>query len=202
MLMFTFHPSFNSRTREGCDLSIRPLAMSCTVFQFTHPGGVRHLIVFHGQSLCEFQFTHPGGVRQTNSRRQRLPRSSFNSRTREGCDLKLFTHHWAHTLFQFTHPGGVRHNTTTSISKVLCFNSRTREGCDVIGVLAIPHFLSVSIHAPGRGATYTFAETWRTSRVSIHAPGRGATIPQRRGRGRGLFQFTHPGGVRLAVTGS
>ena len=35
----------------------------------------------------KFQFTHPGGVRHT-FRDQSLLHSSFNSRTREGCDFR------------------------------------------------------------------------------------------------------------------
>ena len=55
--------------------------------------------------------------------------------------------------FQFTHPGGVRQETSES-------KTRAR---------------SVSIHAPGRGATFYILHIWERNRVSIHAPGRGAT---------------------------
>ena len=55
--------SFNSRTREGCDVSVEILGAVERSFQFTHPGGVR-LDVEVVPALCnEFQFTHPGGVR-------------------------------------------------------------------------------------------------------------------------------------------
>ena len=80
-------------------------------------------------------------------------------------------------------------------------------------------FVAVSIHAPGRGATYKFKRYGRASEfqfthpggvrrryslygsfllsVSIHAPGRGATTPQRYTiLTTHMFQFTHPGGVR------
>ena len=33
---------FNSRTREGCDISLANPAFNLVEFQFTHPGGVRH----------------------------------------------------------------------------------------------------------------------------------------------------------------
>ena len=55
-------------------------------------------------------------------------------------------------LFQFTHPGGVRRGGAT--------NHTTTD--------------NVSIHAPGRGATYARSKSSITCR----------------------FQFTHPGGVR------
>ena len=55
---------------------------------------------------------------------------SFNSRTREGCDPAL-----------------------TSLRMLrLSFNSRTREGCDLEACWDA-YATSVSIHAPGRGAT-------------------------------------------------
>ena len=79
----------------------------------------------------------------------------FNSRTREGCDLAEPLVLVIACLFQFTHPGGVR-------LKGYC-RSECRE--------------RVSIHAPGRGATFTCMATLTDT----------------------LFQFTHPGGVRLNI---
>ena len=100
--------SFNSRTREGCDppavlVSMLSFIVSihapgrgatssdfCTKelsgFQFTHPGGVRHLRSTLAALWVMFQFTHPGGVR----------------RIAIGSVIEVL-------LFQFTHPGGVRH---------------------------------------------------------------------------------------------
>ena len=59
--------------------------------------------------------------------------------------------------------------------------------------------VTVSIHAPGRGATPSNSnDNNNNGTVSIHAPGRGATL-RRNIPIVGLceFQFTHPGGVRL-----
>ena len=105
----TLHPkpSFNSRTREGCDslwiepeqqgqVSIHAPGRGATdshimsivasfTFQFTHPGGVRHLQNQLISSQVQFQFTHPGGVRL-----HRVQTSVHQCK------------------FQFTHPGGVR----------------------------------------------------------------------------------------------
>ena len=104
-------------------------------------------------------------------------------------------------MFQFTHPGGVRLE---------------------VGRAARPE-MSVSIHAPGRGATFivppfSILDTRFNSRtregcdeegivvlvvggiVSIHAPGRGATVSDVGLRERDVFQFTHPGGVRRSST--
>ena len=59
-------------------------------------------------------------------------------------------------MFQFTHPGGVR--PPFSVSAVV------------------------------------------TTSVSIHAPGRGATQGRAMGGAEEMFQFTHPGGVRRSQT--
>ena len=142
---------FNSRTREGCDsaskTSRRKQEVSihapgrgatstfttnmtrCRMFQFTHPGGVRHRCLHVGYPRggvsihapgrgattytdyngggTMFQFTHPGGVRLAGSAEEPHT-SSFNSRTREGCDIDLIP----------------------SACSLISFNSRTREGCD------------------------------------------------------------------------
>ena len=168
---------FNSRTREGCDDGTAFYGYSDAMFQFTHPGGVRPIaaIVALGVYFW-FQFTHPGGVRQsaeaekskgkgvsihapgrgatptqvrsllhqqvsihapgrgatTSSRARQWQTSSFNSRTREGCDNVTEGMEWMPQTFQFTHPGGVR----------LLYPRHPKR------------LLAVSIHAPGRGATW------------------------------------------------
>ena len=105
-------------------------ARTVKTFQFTHPGGVRLIKTLGAGYAIQFQFTHPGGVRRAPvvlgclrpyvsihapGRGATLPitkvsqdRWSFNSRTREGCDMAL----------------------TIASPPVRCFNSRTREGCD------------------------------------------------------------------------
>ena len=55
----------------------------------------------------QFQFTHPGGVRLCKISLFLL-KSSFNSRTREGCDPFYPSYKSFGNKFQFTHPGGVR----------------------------------------------------------------------------------------------
>ena len=99
-------PSFNSRTREGCDSDVLPF-MRDELFQFTHPGGVRQVRDRKNTTIYPFQFTHPGGVRLHTLRTQHNGRS-FNSRTREGCDIVPDSDYSAVGMFQFTHPGGVR----------------------------------------------------------------------------------------------
>ena len=143
--------------------------------------------------------------------------SSFNSRTRKGCDARSRTIR-GRFRFQFTHPQGVRYPV-----------ERVDDNC------------LVSIHAPARGAIYCIAcggdSYWfqfthpqgvrfngerymQYTQVSIHAPARGA-IPSSRNPSRlysfnsrtrkgcdssamptsavQKFQFTHPQGVRFSI---
>ena len=55
---------FNPRTRTGCDMTDVFAAATVTVFQSTHPHGVRqgvhHCHLLNGY---QFQSTHPHGVR-------------------------------------------------------------------------------------------------------------------------------------------
>ena len=82
-------------------------------------------------------------------------------------------------------------------TRIGCFNPRTHTGCDFLAVGLLPNtglfqsthphgvrpflfiqnfiFMSVSIHAPTRGATTQALYVWSSIPVSIHAPTRGAT---------------------------
>ena len=122
--------SFNSRTREGCDVA-HPIWVEETSVSIHAPGRGATLERLYPALVLLFQFTHPGGVRRPlgvaeqyvlivsihapgrgatwgaiNLEVQNFV--SFNSRTREGCD------------------GHLRSQTYLTKS----FNSRTREGCD------------------------------------------------------------------------
>ena len=80
--------SFNPRTRVGCDIYPEGTPAGISVFQSTHPRGVRLVaVVVPVAVLEEFQSTHPRGVRLVKSEARRKERS-FNPRTRVGCDDK------------------------------------------------------------------------------------------------------------------
>ena len=97
----------------------------------------------------------------------------FNPRTRTGCDWQVSP----------VHTGCLRFNprTRTGCDKHLflrrddcsCFNPRTRTGCDLTLTLSC---VSIS--------------------VSTHAPARGATVKLSRSITSLMFQPTHPHGVR------
>ncbi len=109
----------------------------------------------------KFQFTHPRGVRL-------------------GVDPSDKCIH----TFQFTHPRGVRLILAPTCNPLaIGFNSRTHAGCDIISFNEQYIYFPVSIHAPTRGATFSFRQLSMLQNVSIHAPTRGATsgrdIPDR-----------------------
>ena len=177
------------------------------------------LAIDYGISQIEFQSTHPHGVR-----RRGLPkcavRSSFNPRTRTGCDVRTTSILIRQCCFNPRTRTGCDFLVETLKNLSFCFNPRTRTGCDrshYFYILVLPGFnprtrtgcdfasliastpLSVSIHAPARGATKIagctiavgnrrFNPRTRTGcdklravidfcrHVSIHAPARGATV--------------------------
>ena len=144
---------FNSRTREGCDSTYLENIEGHYVFQFTHPGGVRHSPHRElNNTKGRFQFTHPGGVRQRGQLGRAQPRNvSIHAPGRGATTSISSSSRWV-MMFQFTHPGGVRRQARLSLLRRRRFNSRTREGCDATQE-GRPTPLRVSIHAPGRGAT-------------------------------------------------
>ena len=101
-----------------------------------------------------FQSTHPRGVRQ--SRRTNVPcrGTSFNPRTRVGCDAA---------------------GMPAKYARGISFNPRTRVGCDALEAAQEWGYESVSIHAPAWGATSTLEKAKKAEDVSIHAPAWGAT---------------------------
>ena len=55
------------------------------------------------------------------------------------------------------------------------FNPRTREGCDSATSSLVGFSVSISIHAPAKGATAYLFDCFVLSLISIHAPAKGAT---------------------------
>ena len=144
--------SFNPRTHEGCDFLCLGLTSVATMFQSTHPRGVRLTIIAKQSGFMLFQSTHPRGVRL-----------SFR--------LRFFTC----TTFQSTHPRGVRLLETRNHVQTKEFQSTHPRG--VRPFIHVGSFVNgeVSIHAPTRGATCLIILFIKKLFVSIHAPTRGAT---------------------------
>ena len=104
------------------------VCLSLTVFQSTHPCGVRlsaRLAV--SQAFVSIHAPVWGATDNVNNRRYSIK-------------------------FQSTHPCGVRLGWIISDCAKVCFNPRTRVGCDPF-LVCLPIFDRVSIHAPVWGAT-------------------------------------------------
>ena len=130
---------------------------------------------FTSLSTSKFQSTHPRGVRQ-NRLRSKLVRSYFNPRTHEGCDSAESLALTCTSDFNPRTHEGCDHLIANHKTMQLDFNPRTHEGCDRQRV-NLPHFMSISIHAPTRGATTQAGRKTQLKYISIHAPTRGATMP-------------------------
>jgi len=146
-------PGFNPRTREGCDWLSGSCCLSISLFQSTHPRGVR------------LDTSAPVSSAQAVSIHAPARGATPND-----------NEYYIKTLVSIHAParGATRFNSTKAVD-MACFNPRTREGCDPLlnGHIIIAQ--SVSIHAPARGATLCTGDYWVDTSVSIHAPARGAT---------------------------
>ena len=130
--LFVTDPSgFNPRTRVGCDVGGLHGLSSLSLFQSTHPRGVRRAVVLRALAAVGFQSTHPRGVRPARCCRWRPRSPGFNPRTRVGCDPA--SEH---------HPGGM---DAVSIHAPAW-------GATLQAYLAV-QVEAVSIHAPAWGAT-------------------------------------------------
>ena len=167
---------FNPRTRVGCDLSLADVLHPQTVFQSTHPRGVRHLglrlqqtvhpvsihapawgatVLLPGQAGFPdgFQSTHPRGVRPIQQRLGHPVAAGFNPRTRVGCDAS-----W---ISAWTGPSS--------------FNPRTRVGCDTAA--SQQSQITNQFQSTHPRGVRPCGDGWETvmGYVSIHAPAWGAT---------------------------
>ena len=145
---------FNSRTREGCDLSTPDGIPTMDWFQFTHPRGVRQVADRVREQWLEFQFTHPRGVRliHGSANNANAPFQFTHPRgVRPASDLKYLMA----LKFQFTHPRGVRRHQIAGTARHYVFQFTHPRGVRRRYICIITLGLSVSIHAPARGATKT-----------------------------------------------
>ena len=187
-------------------------------FQFTRPRGAR-LLQMRYLNLWPFVSIHaPARGATHNPPLITSPKSGFNSRAREGRDTqscrgsthiqvsihapargatKARAEWWASKKFQFTRPRGARPSRSACFRPRASFNSRAREGRDAsLYASSLP--ITVSIHAPARGATW----------IRVCTPARTCRFNSRAREGRDMasseksfdvlrFQFTRPRGARL-----
>ena len=139
----------------GCDPDLKEVEDLRSVFQSTHPRGVRHAagcgrvehvrqVSIHAPAwgatapggrqlaLCQVSIHAPAWGATWSTPACRPGAGCFNPRTRVGCDASPpWTAVWIR-WFQSTHPRGVRH-WRDNVWRIPAesFNPRTRVGCDL-----------------------------------------------------------------------
>ena len=194
---------FNPRTPVGCDVPAVLNHSPTTLFQSTHPSGVRLSYVLIGSGETQFQSTHPSGVRRPAQVSARQRQSISIHAPQWGATIKLLLDA-SHSKFQSTHPSGVRRNghcnclchkqfQSTHPSGVrlanwltLCapcnnFNPRTPVGCDCIPACPANNRSHFNPRTPV-GCDPARLQDSGSASISIHAPQWGATEPE--------YQFT------------
>ncbi len=123
------------------------------VFQSTHPWRVRRARFW--QQARQFRISIHAPVKGATCRVFKTDFRSFyfNPRTREGCDEIQWKKQQMVFWFQSTHPWRVRRYSFSSFINPI----------------------SISIHAPVKGATWRSCRQCKCRRISIHAPVKGAT---------------------------
>ena len=189
-------PSFNPRTHVGCDGCKDETFKAQTLFQSTHPRGVRPIwdgrlpsatsfnprthvgcdksFLFKAMSMFMFQSTHPRGVRRNQFHYTLFYDGvSIHAPTWGATDMPDFVCQL--NEFQSTHPRGVRPMVRRIPIGYCGFNPRTHVGCDSS---CIRMYMSVSGFQSTHPRGVRPGDGWRGDHeiiVSIHAPTWGAT---------------------------
>jgi len=144
---------FQSTHPRGVRLLLHSLCGRNGGFQSTHPRGVRHTITGENADQAAVSIHAPARGATSNSLHDIL-RNEFQSTHPRGVRLLIVFGIIKKNLFQSTHPRGVRRQRTASGTwPAIGFNPRTREGCDFSKYFTQRQNITVSIHAPARGAT-------------------------------------------------
>ena len=150
--LWGLNSSFNSRTRMGCDLLSTPEITPSTLFQFTHPHGVR---------------------RETSALTNPFFHVSIHAPA-WGATQPHTTHNIPYCVSIHAPAWGA-----TSIHKYMSYRYMVSIHAPAWGATLSNNLenrvLEVSIHAPAWGATRRATLSGRNHRVSIHAPAWGAT---------------------------
>ena len=217
--------SFNPRTRVGCDDRAVVEAGHGQVVSIHAPAwGATRGKDARSRHGIDVSIHAPAWGATLSLIRTRFLGTSFNPRTRVGCDFSSSTSRLQGKEFQSTHPRGVRPEARDYLIEMQMFQSTHPRGVRPLPHRAVHPRRVVSIHAPAWGATDGGRRNPGNRCVSIHAPAWGATNHLRRMPQDGLvsihapawgathdpgsgparwngFQSTHPRGVRPAVRG-
>ena len=144
--------NFNPRSHEGSDSISFDICTITAISIHAPTRGATFAASFMALFIADFNpRSHEGS--DVFGRCKHIYEQNFNPRSHEGSDDWMITLKVCLSLFQSTLPRGERQVT------------------DLADITAI----SISIHAPTRGATESNVELDSYERISIHAPTRGAT---------------------------
>ena len=141
-------------------------------FQSTLPQGERRSPVL---TLLGMSYFNPRSHKGSDCRRPKLrlaPSISIHAPTRGATFLVLDYIYLM--IFQSTLPQGERRRIKSAVGTKFYFNPRSHKGSDRIKDKD-EWIITISIHAPTRGATVLFCFLSPFVTISIHAPTRGAT---------------------------
>ena len=143
---------FNPRSREGSDKHCGQTLTSC----------------------CDF---NPRSREGSDARRRgaRGNTGNFNPRSREGSDAAVGVGYRHNRNFNPRSREGSDSAAHSALIVHINFNPRSREGSDVACSFRFSD-LSISIHAPAKGATESECTVAGNADISIHAPAKGATF--------------------------
>ena len=126
---------------------------------------------FH--EVSRFQFTRPQGARQDNLVAEVFITVSIHAPARGAAGVSVEMA--GRLVFQFTRPQGARHQSIITLCHSDCFNSRARKGRGVSQAATLRGMPSFNSRArKGRGPRAV--PSMELLSVSIHAPARGAAI--------------------------
>ena len=101
------------------------------MFQSTHPHGVRRYAIKLCCRVHDVSIHAPARGATVIDVNYNLTLTSFNPRTRTGCDMLMTYPLMMYHEFQSTHPHGVRPAKLSIVTYAIAsFNPRTRTGCD------------------------------------------------------------------------
>ena len=169
----TDHINFNPRSHERSDANRVIVFFNSILFQSTLPREERLIRLWHWHRDGRFQSTLPREERHVCLNVWPL-KNDFNPRSHERSDKRLRSS--GVMSFNFNPRS---HERSDPLPLCQCrsrmnFNPRSHERSDLI-LVYVNTKISISIHAPTRGATIKTFFTVFTFIISIHAPTRGAT---------------------------
>ena len=186
---------FNPRTHEECDLYLNCSVKKKRKFQSTHSRRVR---LYGSGADRRDLYVSIHALTKSATIYSSIFKSieSFNPRTHEECDLRLFYSDPYNLSFNpRTHEECDAQKIDIVLRPYKGFNPRTHEECDKLAEHIIVNTI-VSIHALTKSATTRLRGQYHFIEVSIHALTKSATSLGNEAFMQNQFQSTHSRRVR------